>query len=330
MSAAILTEAPVRVREFTASPEDYETASRIRCAVYPEYPETAGEIRWSDEHQDPKCKWQRFFAERDGRVVGSGSYGQSSGMYHPRKFYVEVNVLPEYRGQGVGTVLYRHVLEALEPFDPIELHTDAREDDAPRLRYLARAGFTEKMRESESVIDVTAFDPADFREDVAKVEAQGIMVRPFSELDAEDPGARRKLHDLHWAVVQDIPHPDAITQVPFDVWVKRFESPNFLPEGNIVALDGDRYVGTSVLYRSSDPDLLDTGMTGVRREYRKRGIATAMKVRALAYARQYGVSKVRTCNEQNNKGMLGINYRLGFKPTPAWIMMHKVLKEEHE
>lgn len=69
-------------------------------------------------------------------------------------------------------------------------------------------------------------------------------------------------------------------------------------------------------------------MTGVIRDYRKRGIATALKVRALTYAKERGAPAVRTWNEVNNDGMLGINFRLGFVRQPAWIEMGKTLKAE--
>ena len=86
-----------------------------------------------------------------------------------------------------------------------------------------------------------------------------------------------------------------------------------------VADDGERFVGTSQLGQGTSPEELRTGLTGVRREYRRRGIALALKVHALAFARSRGYQRVLTENESNNRGILAINERLGFVKNPVWV-----------
>ena len=92
-----------------------------------------------------------------------------------------------------------------------------------------------------------------------------------------------------------------------------------LPPGYFVAVDGDEYVGTSNLWLSPEPDVLRTGLTAVRRAYRRRGIAFALKVRSLEFAKAHGYKRVQTENELNNRGMLAINDELGFVRNPAWV-----------
>ena len=55
------------------------------------------------------------------------------------------------------------------------------------------------------------------------------------------------------------------------------------------------------------------------RDYRRRGIALALKLHGIAHAKEQGYKKIRTMNESTNRPMLNINERLGFEKRPAWI-----------
>ncbi len=114
----------------------------------------------------------------------------------------------------------------------------------------------------------------------------------------------------------------------YEQWRKRLENPGLLPDANFIALDGDRYVGFSNLWKSQGDDHLHTGLTGILRAYRRRGIALALKLRAVAYAKARGAPVIRTGNETGNRAMLSINEKLGFARQPAWIDFVKVVKEE--
>jgi GNAT superfamily N-acetyltransferase len=319
----------LRIRPFES--KDYEAVVEIGNRLFPEYPDTVDEVRYQDEHRDPKCKFQRFVAELGGRVVGHARYDQSSAMYHPQKFEIGVFVDPEHQGRGIGKALYEHLLEALAPFDPIKLFSFAREDYERSVRFLCDRGFTEAMRSWESRLDVQSFDFAPYEGAIERVEAQGIRIVSLKEL-MDDPECPRKLFELERDLLKDVPFPDRYTPeaLDFETFHKRtFENPDFLPEAYLIALDGERYVGTSALWKSqAAPRELYTGLTGVRREHRRKGIALALKLKGIAFAQAHGYRTIKTWNESNNRVMLSINERLGFVKQPAWITFAKVLKPE--
>jgi GNAT superfamily N-acetyltransferase len=80
------------------------------------------------------------------------------------------------------------------------------------------------------------------------------------------------------------------------------------------------------MFDPSDPKQLNTDDTGVIREYRRRGIAMALKLHGIAHAQEQGYQKLRTMNESTNRPMLNINERLGFVKRPAWIGFARKLK----
>ena len=66
------------------------------------------------------------------------------------------------------------------------------------------------------------------------------------------------------------------------------------------------------------------GLTGVLRSHRRRGIATAVKLPTIDFARSVGARYISTDNEENNP-MYQLNLKLGFRPMPAWLDFEKHL-----
>ncbi|MFZ5818177.1 MAG: GNAT family N-acetyltransferase [Bacillota bacterium] len=305
---------------------DYEAAARIASGVYNETV-TAESIRFEISMMDERCKWAAWLAEVGGEPVGVGQYSQLVSFYHPQKFQVNVQVLPAYRGRGIGTALYNQLMEALAPFDPISLTGGAREDWPDTLAFLTKRGWEERLRNWESHLAVPEFDPAPWQGLLAEVSAKGYTVKRLSELQAE-PGWNHRLYELIMELRRDVPSHEPWQDVPYEQWAKVLSNPHFFPEGYMVGLHGDRWVGVSALWKSDDEGVLTVGLTGVQREHRGSGIAKAMKVRAIEAAREFGAKKIKTWNESNNQRMLAINDQLGFVRQPAWIFFQKKLKEE--
>jgi len=312
------------IRPFT--PEDYPTLARIASATFPDYPASAEEKEFGDTRRDPKCLHARWLAEREGQPVGYGEYGQRSSAYHPRRFHINVIVQPDCQGMGLGRALYDQVLSALTPFDPLSVRARTREDRTRSVRFLQERGFAEDMRSFESRLDVAAFDPVPFADAEARVRALGVEFKTLRELE-DTPGHWQKHYEMGEELSADVPSAEPRTRVEKAVWMAaRIQNPGLLRDAYLFAVKGEEYVGVTMLKASGGDDLV-TGLTGVKRAYRRQGIALALKVRAIAWAKQNGYPLIKTWNEANNRGMLGINERLGFIRQPAWLDMVKVLKE---
>ena len=85
----------------------------------------------------------------------------------------------------------------------------------------------------------------------------------------------------------------------------------------MVAVLNGTYIGLTDIkvYPKSELYKGWTGGLGVLKKFRRRGIATAIKIKAIEVLLKKGVTEVRTDNEENNP-MYKINVALGFKPVP--------------
>lgn len=308
---------------------DYPAVVGVGNRSFPEYPDSIDEWRHWDIHRSPALRFRRFVAEAEGQVVAYGSFAQEEGMYHPDKYQLEITVDPDHRNRGIGSALYAHLSETLAPLNPLTYWANVREDHVASLRFVADRGFTETMRTWENHLRLEDYNPGAFAGTIERVEASGIRLATFADLRAADPAFFDKLYDLVDEVHLDVPSPDPATSVERERWIERVKNnPSLMPEGYFIAVDEGRFVGLSTLFRAELEDFFYTGLTGVRRDYRRRGIALALKLKALDYARAIGCPLVKTWNASTNTGMLAINAALGFRKQPAWIMHALVLRPE--
>jgi len=320
-----MVETSTAVRFRPLRDEDFEALAEIHTANFPEEPRTAAEARERYEKFDAERFTRDYVVALDAeeRVVGSGVYAHLPWSFHPDKYTVYVMVHPALHGQGIGSRLMDHLLAGLRARGATRVRSWAREDHAHALTFLARYGFHEHTRTFESRLPVSGSDVTHLAGVEERAQAASITITTLADELARDPDCLPAVYQAHCALEVTTPHadPDLPTAPSYERWVSQDVRHSRVPlEAYFLAKQGEFYVGESSMKRSeSEPDVLWQQLTAVHREFQGHGIATALKLRTIAYARMHGFREIRTFNSSRNEPMLAINTRLGFVRQPAWI-----------
>lgn len=320
-----------QLREF--EPVHYRRLAEVFDAIFPERARSIEEWRFYDEGLDKSKYYFKRYACLDsetGEVLGFGEMFNPPWMFHPKKFWLDGWVDPKSQRRGAGSAIYDRLMQDVDHLAGITVWTGIRENMAGPIAFAQKRGFREKMRGWESTINPLQFDSKQFEQYTTKASKAGIQFSTLERELREDPNCYAKLYELVQTTFRDMPMPDVPTDTPYDQWLAfEMKNPNLLPQSYMIAKDGDEYVGTSVVWRlQKEPRGLYQGLTGVRREFRGKGIAVALKLRVLDFARQNGYDSIRTFNASTNEAMLGINMKLGFKRDLAWITFEKKMGVE--
>ncbi len=188
------------------------------------------------------------------------------------------------------------------------------------------AGYQEIERAPATRVDVIDFDLEKWLPAIARVEAQNIRITNVAQLDEEGWDWRRPVYDSVEEMVADMPRNHAQPHSTFEEFV-RYVALRTREERELmyVALDGENVVGYSrIAANESRPDTMSTGLSGVVRTHRRRGIVTALKVHGISVAKTRGVRYIYTDNDDRNP-MYHLNLALGYRDAFAWVHFQKFL-----
>ncbi len=265
------------------------------------------EFRHSFE-QDTESLWA--LAYLDGAPAGTG-VGRPSSLAGAD--YAAARVLPELRGRGVGSALLAAIAEHARARGATELWGRIRADDEATLAFAEHRGFREVGRERDVLLDLSKVPPA------APDPPAGITLVTF----AERPDLIPAVFAVDTEVSVDVPSHGTNEPMTYEDWSREnLEGPGAFPEACVIALDGRR--GRRLHGAATVRRRLAGGrerLTAVRRPWRRRGIATALKRAQIEAARTAGIETISTTNDELNVGMRGVNERLGYEPEPERVVV---------
>jgi mycothiol synthase len=268
---------------------DLEGWIRVKRAVFPN--QSAWTVQEFRERDEPGQLV--LVAELDGEIVGAGLAGRSDVQ---GRGFVAPRVHPDVRRRGVGTALLRPLTEHVAALGFEQAWASV--DDPGSQAFAERFGFQEVDREVEQVIALpTELPQAPVPDgvDIVSVAYRPELLREAYSLARDEGYADLAL--------------DGNVVVTLDDWLRDEAT---LPAGSFVALDKGRIVGFSGLMRHDNSGVAEDGLTVVARDWRRRGLAIALKRLELAWAAENGFTEVLTWTQRRNEGMRAVNERLGY------------------
>lgn len=280
----------------------------LRRHCNPEPTSVEANLDWKRQADD--AQWFAAALDGDDAGVAVAVLGWHSP---PGVARFELDVRPERRGRGVGSAL----LAAVEAWSGtrgcFELLGEVREGDPTSLAWAERRGFREVGRNSRLVLDL---EEAEMPEVAAP---DGIAITSW----AERPDLIRGIHAVALEAYADVPGEEEVEPASFEDWLSAdMQGVSDRPEATFLALSGDEVVGYAKLALSSArPNVVMHDMTGVRRAWRGRGIASALKRAQIAWAKATGFERLETYNEERNEPIRRLNERHGYRSEPGEIVV---------
>ena len=315
------------IRPFDPS-RDYPAVAELAARTNPHSSDTAETLRYRDETREDRVRLLRLVVEvPDAGVVAAGRLMHIWWAFHPDHYQLRLEVDQPWRQRGIGAVLFDRLLTELESWQPELVRAEARTQDG--IQFLQQRGFAEWHRRNEFFLHV-----AEARTDHLLAAARcatesGVRFSTYAaELAVRGPGFAREVYAADSLFSADEPTnldaPD-VDPMSFERFAaSQLDGAETLPDAHFLAFFGDQIVGLSRLNRNArQPHVLRQDLTGVHAAFRGRGIAQALKLRTIEYARERGYTEIETSNDAANGPMVHINESIGFKPEPPILIFER-------
>lgn len=296
----------IEVRGLTEA--DIDGWVELRNAVDPQLPITTDGLRLWLEHERTA---EHVLGYLDGEAVGAAFSQEQGDLRHTDIATAFIGVVAERRRQGVGSALYAAVSEHARSLGKNRLQMDLWEDEHDGLGFLERRGFVEAERFARVRLDL----------DKARLPPPtvppGIEIVPMERCLDLAP----KLFEVQREAAADMPSADPI-EFSYEDWygweIRRESLRHDL--GQVALADGEP-VGFGSISVVGDSREGWNSITVVRRAWRRRGVASAIKRAQIEAAKAAGLARLTTFSEKRNIPMRTLNEKLGYRPLPDQLRL---------
>ncbi|HEX7188391.1 MAG TPA: GNAT family N-acetyltransferase [Actinomycetes bacterium] len=270
----------------------------------------------------PEDPWLILVAELDSEPVGY-AFLLSKGVNAGGRAMADLYVLPTARGRGAGRALLEALTAETAAHGLPGFLLSLPDDDLISLGTARHWGLQVTGHHKESLLDLNGLDDDEVARLVARAASAGIALEPM--IGSADEAAWQEVYQMvvrHWADAPDAE--GSVDSMPFSVWRGFFPDPSYVL---VARRDGEPVGATMVMDRAKDA-ALNTMFTGVEREVRGVGLATALKARHAQLMRDAGHRRLYTQNMDQNAPILAANDRLRFRVESGYLDVAYDLPED--
>jgi mycothiol synthase len=287
--------------------------------------ETEHEMSWPNYHPETDC----FLAWKNGRLVGYADFffrrGTDGG---DSTFYTWGVVHPRWRRLGVG----RRLMEAL-----LERATEHIAEVKNGSVYF-QASTRDIEEDRKTLFESLHMVPVRYFVNMARPINNGLPPAELPEgfrVRAFDPA--RDMETVWRVDVESFQDHWGFSGFPFEEYMHWVQEPHFRPELWLLAEEEASGRVAGIALNKIDPDwIAQTGRQegyvntlGVLREYRRRGLGTALLARSLHVLRQAGMESAHLgADAENLTGAVRIYERLGFRVRKTSIAYRRTLRDD--
>lgn len=243
-------------------------------------------------------------------VARLGEESVACGFVEPWELHAvgDVAVVPECRCRGIGSAMLVEISKRAQSLGKDSIQGEVRESDLESRLFLERRGFVRVGGEQALVLELEGIE--------APEADPPAGVRLASRVEEPD-----RLAEMYAVAIQaDEDIPGSSGSQTFEEWrAHEIDKPVRRPELCFLALAGNEVVGYAALQVYGDEAF--HGLTATRRDWRRRGVATALKRAEIAAAKRAGFRRLLTESEERNEPMRRLNEKLGFVPAPELSMV---------
>lgn len=303
--------APTSIITITPATTDDELATwlDVRNRAVPDFQLTMEDIHASI-YRNPRQV--RLVATCDDQPVAI-AVSITDRLGPPGAMFAQVKVLESHRRRGIGSRLFEHVSVWARAQGGTYFQVGVRDVDASSMSFFAHRGYEQVER--DEVVQLNLAEPAPERGRVChEIEIVALGDRPDLYESVYRVGA---------ATWGDVPSHEPPSTIGYEEWVSCFTTvPGCSPDHLFVAIVGSEAVGYAQLeLPPGEPGTAWNGFTGVTRAWRGRGVARALKLHQIQWARAHGLERIMTSNHTDNAPMRHLNCSLGFTPAGAQLLL---------
>lgn len=256
-------------------------------------------------------------ARIEGDVVGSGF--ASIQPQRPEIAVALVTVLAEHRRRGAGTAFYRAISAWTRERGLDTIEAVVCDDDVESLAFAERRGFVEDHREKGVALPLAEVEPPSVE------PPEGVDIVTW----AERPDLARGMYEVAAEATPDIPGQEDEIVEPFEDWLAHeMQGSGDKPEATFVAVAGDEVVGYAKFsLTEAQPTTAHHDLTGVKRAWRGRGVARALKATQIGWAKVNGYLELRTRNDERNAPIRHLNREFGYEPAVGRVYLQGPLSD---